>query len=240
MSLRIRVTGLLVGVVAAAFAVVTTATSAHAHADLVGTTPRSGATLDELPRTVSLVFSEQVSAPAFVRVAGPGGDVARGQVEIVDDTLSQRLVSTADPGRYSMSYRVTSADGHSITGTVPFSVTGGGSSGGGAGDDSGPSDNASGGSGGSSAGGDGDGSASDPADSETPRADAPAAEPQDDTAAAGGTGDDGGLGTGQLLLILAALAVGLVALAIGTRRALRHSVGMVEQRQGKPQGPRRG
>jgi methionine-rich copper-binding protein CopC len=119
---RSRLAGLL-GVVATALALVATASPASAHAQLETMNPGPGATLKELPGKVVLSFSEDVRTPAFVQVTSPDGvDVAEGDVSIVDDTVTQTLGRPAGAGRYSVSYRITSADGHPVGGTVDFQV----------------------------------------------------------------------------------------------------------------------
>jgi copper resistance protein C len=186
---------------AAVLAVLAGTLPAAAHAELVSSTPAAGGTVQELAGAVTLTFSETVRTPAFVQVTGPSGsDIARGGVRVRDADLTQPVQRSTDPGQYAVAYRVTSADGHPISGTVRFTLA-------------------------APAGGD------DPAQSAAPQpAPSPPAQSQPD---AGG----GGLGTGQLVVLLAALAVGLGALAVGTRRALRHSVAMVED--GKSRRSRR-
>jgi copper resistance protein C len=218
MHTRTRLAGLLLAVVATALAVVTTALPASAHAELVSSSPGTGATLQTVPRVVTLTFSEPVRTPAFVEVTGPGGaNLATGDVRIVDAEVSQRLGGSAEPGRYALSYRITSADGHAISGTVPFSLEGGA-----AGAPAGPAE-----------------TTAPPQDaSATPADEAPTTPAEESAAPVAGDESGGGMGTGQLLLLLGLLAVGLLALAYGTRRALRHSVTMVEERRGT-RSPRR-
>jgi copper resistance protein C len=191
MNNRARLAG-LAAVAATVLAVVATAVPAFAHAELVSSDPGQGATVRALPSTVTLTFSETVRTPAFVEVTGPGGtDVAAGDLRIVDADVTQRLGEPVGAGRYTLSYRITSADGHPVTGTVPFTVT-------------------------SDAGAGGQG-----AQPTVPAPQVPVAPEQ----------ESGGIGTGQLVLLLGALAAGLAALGVGTRRALRHSVRMVEDQK---------
>jgi methionine-rich copper-binding protein CopC len=204
-----RLAGLLVVLATAALSVIATAPVATAHAELESTTPKQGSTLQRLPQQVTLTFSEPIRTPAFVEVTGPGStNVASGGVQVRDEVLTQRLGDTAGGGAYSLSYRVTSADGHPISGTVRFTVAGGG-------------------------GGDANGGN----DQSTP------APTSDSTEGAGGTGqnntpaapaeESGGLGTTALVLLLGALVLGIAGLAIGTRRALRHSSAMVDDANAK-------
>jgi copper resistance protein C len=195
-----RLTGVLLAVVAAVLAVATAAVPASAHAELVSTDPRDGTTVQGMPSTVTLTFSEQVRTPAFVEVTGPGGNVAAGDPRIVDDQITQRVDADADAGSYEVSYRITSADGHPVGGIVGFTLAGAGQGQGGGGDQTTP----------------------------------PAAEnPQ------AGETEESGMSTGQLVLLLGVLAVGLAAVAVGTRRALRHSVAMVDDKRGGRSSSRR-
>ena len=122
MSRPSRLAGLL-AVAATVVALVATASPASAHAQLESTNPGPGATLKDLPRDVILSFSEDVHAPAFVEVTNKGGvDVAQGDVRIVDNKVTQTLGAPAGAGKYTVSYRITSADGHPVSGSVNFKV----------------------------------------------------------------------------------------------------------------------
>ncbi|MGH3317923.1 MAG: copper resistance CopC family protein [Nocardioidaceae bacterium] len=205
MRTHTRLAGLLVALATAALSVVVTAPVATAHAELESTTPKQGSTVQRLPQQVTLTFSEPIRTPAFVEVTGPGSaNVASGDVQVRDEVLTQRLADTAGGGAYSLSYRVTSADGHPISGTVRFTVAGGA---GGGNEQSTPAP-----SGDSTEGAGGTGQNNTPA--------APAEE-------------SGGLSTTQLVLLLGALVVGIAGLALGTRRALRHSSSMVDDANAK-------
>jgi len=189
MSRPSRLARLFAAATTVAVTVVATALPASAHASLETTNPGPGATLKDLPQQVVLNFSEDIHAPAFVRVSNPAGaNVAQGDVRIVDNTVTQTLGAPAGAGKYTVSYRITSADGHPVGGTVAFTVL----SNAGAGTGATPGDNGS---------------------------------PQ---SAADGSG---GISTTQLVLLLGVLLVGLAVLAFGTRRALSHSVAMVEERK---------
>jgi methionine-rich copper-binding protein CopC len=91
----------------------------------VSSSPGKGARLDRLPEVAVLNFRELVGQPATLVVTGPGGDeISTGEASVVDATLLRPMDSTAElaAGTYTMSYRVTSADGHPITGTVNFTL----------------------------------------------------------------------------------------------------------------------
>lgn len=99
---------------------------AAAHAALVGSDPRDGASLASAPATVTLTFDEAIAAPAYVVVTAPDGTrVDDGDAEPTDGTVTQRLVPSAAPepgGRWTVAYRVVSVDGHAITGELTFTV----------------------------------------------------------------------------------------------------------------------
>ena len=101
-----------------------TAATTSAHAELVSSSPADGSMLVALPDTVELVFSENVGKPADVVVLGPDGDpVPSGDLLVVNDTATLPLeVESATLGTYTISYQVTSADGHPISGFVTFMV----------------------------------------------------------------------------------------------------------------------
>jgi copper resistance protein C len=101
--------------------VLATATAAFAHAVLVSSNPAEGATLTTPPATVSLTFSEDVRAPAFVVVTGPGGTrVDGGASQILNRTVTERLRAARAAGTYTIAYRVVSADGHPIEGELRY------------------------------------------------------------------------------------------------------------------------
>jgi methionine-rich copper-binding protein CopC len=99
------------------------ASEAMAHTRLVSSSPRMGAKLERLPDVVKLTFSEAVAQPVALTVTGPDGStLSAGKVSLRRASLSRPLVTTgeASAGRYTISYQVTSTDGHPLSGTVRF------------------------------------------------------------------------------------------------------------------------
>jgi copper resistance protein C len=96
---------------------------AAAHAALVEADPAGGARLDDVPRSVRLVFTDPLD-PGFVRVRvdGPGG-AADAEPGVEGDTVTVP-VTDAGPGAYEVLYRVVSKDGHPVSGSTTFTVTG--------------------------------------------------------------------------------------------------------------------
>ncbi|MGH2754691.1 MAG: copper resistance CopC family protein [Actinomycetota bacterium] len=101
------------------------AAPAFAHGDLAQTTPAGGSTVEEVPKTVSITFTETPSRSASVLTVKDGcnDDVATGfdQEEKVVDIA----IGDARPGNWTVSYRIVSAeDGHPSRGNFEFKVQG--------------------------------------------------------------------------------------------------------------------
>lgn len=98
---------------------------ASAHTALSGSTPAAG-TSGSAPQEVVLAFTGEVLARlSAVTVVGPdGADHAQGAPRVRGDTLVQAVDAPLPPGAWTVSYRVVAADGHPLTGQVPFTVQG--------------------------------------------------------------------------------------------------------------------
>ncbi|MCW2800977.1 MAG: hypothetical protein JWQ70_2449 [Aeromicrobium sp.] len=100
------------------------AVPASAHAVLVGTNPRDGASLATAPHTITLTFNENIGTPAFIAVQSPDGKkVTTSKATPVDHKISATVADVDKRGRYAISYRVVSADGHPVEGTFHYTVT---------------------------------------------------------------------------------------------------------------------
>lgn len=126
MSSRGGLFGRVLAAAAAAVVVVGLGASpAAAHDELLGTEPADGATVDAAPPSVVLTFS----APALelgteVLVTGPdGAPVGEGAAVVDGATVTQALAATRPAGAYRVDWRVTSQDGHPVTGTFTFTAT---------------------------------------------------------------------------------------------------------------------
>lgn len=93
------------------------------HARLVSSAPADKSTVDTAGQVV-LTFNETVN-PDFVavRVAGPDGDEADGSPTVEGPTVTQPLTAPLGAGAHTVTYRVVSADGHPISGTLTFTTT---------------------------------------------------------------------------------------------------------------------
>ncbi|WP_051706154.1 copper resistance CopC family protein [Nocardioides aequoreus] len=96
---------------------------ARAHSDLVGSTPRAGDTVALGTERLVLVFSDPLvpgQAQVLVRDAA-GRDVSTGRPALDGPSVEVPL-RLQRPGRHAVTYRVLSADGHTVVGELAFSV----------------------------------------------------------------------------------------------------------------------
>jgi len=96
-------------------------TAAFAHDVLERTNPGDGTTVTRLPAAVTLTFAEEpVALGTQVVVSGPSGDVSSGAPTLNGRDVTQAISPSAPAGDYTVSYRVTSDDGHPVSGTFSF------------------------------------------------------------------------------------------------------------------------
>ena len=120
---RRRWAGALLVVLTALFVTVSAA-PVQAHAELVSSTPADGARVDRSPPRVQLRFTESVRLiDGGLSLLGPDGTpvdtpgaTARGS------TVSWPMPQNLPRGRYLVSWRVISADGHPVSGAFSFGV----------------------------------------------------------------------------------------------------------------------
>ena len=117
---------LLVAIALGACAVLTIAGPASAHNQIVSSTPSPNETLTALPAQFSIQTNE-----ALLDIGGTGRGFAfeiqdsagmfyeTGCVAIVDDNMFTAARLGA-PGPYTIIYQLVSADGHTVSGRIPF------------------------------------------------------------------------------------------------------------------------
>ncbi|WP_298455653.1 copper resistance protein CopC [uncultured Cellulomonas sp.] len=100
---------------------------AAAHDALTGSTPADGESVATPPASVDLVFTDvPLAIGTQIEVTGPDGQVvSEGDPQVVDTTVSQPLAADLPAGEYSVAWRVTSGDGHPISGALTFTAAGG-------------------------------------------------------------------------------------------------------------------
>lgn len=96
-------------------------TDAHAHAALIAADPADGAVLRQVPDRLTLHFTEPVS-PLVLRLTGPEGATDIKTFEVRHQAVEITPPRDLGEGSYALSWRVVSADGHPISGSVVFSV----------------------------------------------------------------------------------------------------------------------
>lgn len=105
-------------------AVLLGAPQASAHTVLTGTDPGSDSTLEAGPARVTATFNEDLQ-PTFaaVTVVGPDGNLwSQGDTVVKGATAGVSLRPLGPSGRYTVNFRVTSEDGHVVSGSWSFTV----------------------------------------------------------------------------------------------------------------------
>lgn len=100
-----------------------------AHTAITATDPAADSTVSSGPARVTATFNETLQ-PTFaaMTVVGPDGNLwSSGDAEVRDATVGVAVRPLGPAGRYTVNYRVTSADGHVVTGAWSFTVTAPGS-----------------------------------------------------------------------------------------------------------------
>ena len=98
---------------------------ASAHAARIATDPAENAALAKGPARVSATFSEQLQPEfAAMTVVGPDGNLwSNGHPQVQGAVLSVEVRPLGPSGTYTVNYRVTSADGHPVSGAWSFRLT---------------------------------------------------------------------------------------------------------------------
>lgn len=122
--MRARIATLATALLAGAV-VLGTAVPATAHSAIVASTPAEGETLTELPEAFSVTANEtlldlggQGVFALQVRDAA-GRYYGDGCVRVVDATMSADA-AIGPSGEYTMLWQIVSADGHPVSGEIPF------------------------------------------------------------------------------------------------------------------------
>lgn len=115
---------LLLVPVLAAGALALSVAPASAHSGMTGSDPADGATVDVAPDAVTLTFNEPPQALGTeVAVVGPdGATVSEGVTTVADTAVIQTLAAARPAGAYVIQWRVTSADGHPLSGELTFTA----------------------------------------------------------------------------------------------------------------------
>ncbi len=101
--------------------------AAQGHSALVTSTPKNGAVIKTFPKSFSLTFNEEIlklpgKEPSRVQLIAPNlARISLGKVTIAKEVLTAPMSKVAvKVGKYRLTYRVVSNDGHVITGQISF------------------------------------------------------------------------------------------------------------------------
>jgi copper resistance protein C len=99
--------------------------TASAHAIRIATDPAPDAALGQGPSRVSATFNEHLQTTfAAMTVVGPDGNLwSTGPTDVQGAVASVALLPLGPTGNYTVNYRVTSADGHVVSGSWSFRLT---------------------------------------------------------------------------------------------------------------------
>lgn len=107
----------------AALLVLFTAEPAAAHNVFRSSDPADGTRVDQVPSEVVLSFDQPaITLGTKLVVTGPTGEVQLGDARLIDNTVRQSLAVGAPAGDYVVVWRVTSVDGHPISGKLTFTA----------------------------------------------------------------------------------------------------------------------
>ena len=120
-----RLVATVVLAVGLAVAALAGAGAASAHATRIATDPVENTELTEAPGKVSATFNEALQPEfAAMTVVGPDGNLwSTGDPQVDGAVISVGVRPLGPAGTYTVNYRVTSADGHAVTGSWSFSLT---------------------------------------------------------------------------------------------------------------------
>ncbi|MBO2463388.1 copper resistance CopC family protein [Actinomadura violacea] len=111
------------GAAAAFAALALAAPPVSAHTSLTGADPAANATIAP-PTQIVLTYADPVQLPQVVLTDAKGGRHEAGKAQAVDNKVTEAVKGTLPNGVYTVGWRVVSPDGHPISGTYKFTVTG--------------------------------------------------------------------------------------------------------------------
>ncbi|WP_306363344.1 copper resistance CopC family protein [Nocardia sp. CC227C] len=122
--MRRVIAGVVTGLLVSGMALLGAGT-ASAHSSVVGSDPAAGAEIATGPERATVTFNEdlQTSFPSMT-VTGPDGNLwSKGEPTVDGRTISVAVGELGPAGEYKIAYRVTSADGHPVSGKISFTLT---------------------------------------------------------------------------------------------------------------------
>ena len=122
----LRPSALLVALVAATAIALGPAWAASAHSTVVDSTPSEGETLTALPDTFSITANEPMldvtgeGAGFALQIVDGAGRHYEQACPVVDGEELSTPAALGEPGDYELRYQFVSADGHAVSGSIPF------------------------------------------------------------------------------------------------------------------------
>jgi copper resistance protein C len=125
MSRRARIVAVSLLLIAVTLGATSTAGAACAHAARVSADPAENAAVSTGPSRVRATFNEDLQTTfAAMTVVGPDGNLwSSGQPQVQGAVVSVGVRPLGPTGNYTVNYRVTSADGHVVSGSWSFRLT---------------------------------------------------------------------------------------------------------------------
>ena len=103
--------------------------SAIAHAEVVKSFPMANSTLTKAPKYVQLEFGESITnlksknANSIVILDSKATKIATSKIVIKKAIARVEFVGTLKPGKYTVKYRIVSADGHVLNAQLKFTLS---------------------------------------------------------------------------------------------------------------------
>ena len=103
--------------------------AATAHAELVKSFPTANAKLTKSPKFVQLEFAEPIvtlkskSANSIFILNSNAQKIETSKIEIKKGVARVDLIGTLKPGKYTVNYRIVSADGHVLNANFKFTLS---------------------------------------------------------------------------------------------------------------------
>jgi methionine-rich copper-binding protein CopC len=103
--------------------------SAIAHAEVVKSFPVANSTLTKAPKYVQLEFGESITnltsknAKSIVILDSKATKIATSKIVIKKAIARVEFVGTLKPGKYTVKYRIVSADGHVLNAQFKFTLS---------------------------------------------------------------------------------------------------------------------
>jgi len=103
--------------------------SAIAHAELMKSFPIANSTLTKAPKYVQLEFGESITnlksknANSIVILDSKATKIATSKIVIKKAVARVEFVGTLKPGKYTVKYRIVSADGHVLDAQFKFTLS---------------------------------------------------------------------------------------------------------------------